>query len=344
MAVENWLTPEQLTEPGKLSPQAIEHWRERGFALVDNLLPTHSLHALAEDAANFYPKPGTQEAEKFSDFGSGQRFVFPSESAPCNEITLHPNLLRAVAELLGVTVMDIRLTQSDLWPKYGRQATDKARDNNDQRVHVDYPNHTLVHPPPWSRPEAVEIIIFLSDVATSGGPTAVVPREGDGDPLYPYPIVNTPGVAGMKYVNNRAVAEQYLEEHYPAVAEFRQQLYAREAKTQYRFGSVLFYRHDTWHRGTPVAPGELRLVQNLTFRLARSPWINVLHPGWSWAMYRPTNTMEDLIATSSVEQRTVLGFPPPGDQYWCEETLEAVAARYAAYGLDMTPYRESLGK
>lgn len=342
MTETNWVQPESLSPEGQLRPAAIQSWREKGFALVNNLLPTDLLTELKQDAESFYPRPGSEEASQFRDFGSSQRFVFPAESAPCNEVTLHPALLGAVADLLGVSVMDIRLTQSDLWPKYGREATDRARDNNDQRIHVDYPNHTLVHPPPWSRPEAVEVIIFLDDVSDSGGPTAVVPREGDDDPLYPYPIVNTPGVSGMKYVNNRAVAEQYLSEEYPAVAEFRKDLYAREVKTQYNFGSVLLYRHDTWHRGTPVNSGKQRLVVNLTFKLARSHWIQVLHPGWTWGMYRPGQTMENLIAKSSVEQRTVLGFPPPGDEYWCEQTLQAVAARYGAYGIDLTPYAEAL--
>ena len=52
--------------------------------------------------------------------------------------------------------------------------------------------------------------------------------------------------------------------------------------------------------------------------------------------------MEKLIASATVEQRTVLGFPPPGDEYWCSETIEAVAARYAPYGIDMSPYQQAI--
>ena len=36
-------------------------------------------------------------------------------------------------------------------------------------------------------------------------------------------------------------------------------------------------------------------------------------------------------------QREVLGFPRPGDEYWTDETLEAVALRYPR--MDMAPYR-----
>jgi len=48
--------------------------------------------------------------------------------------------------------------------------------------------------------------------------------------------------------------------------------------------------------------------------------------------------MEKLIAEATVEQRTVLGFPAPGHDYWTPHTLAAVEARYASFGIDMTPY------
>ena len=36
-------------------------------------------------------------------------------------------------------------------------------------------------------------------------------------------------------------------------------------------------------------------------------------------------------------QREAVGFPPPGSEYWTEETLAAVAMRYPK--MDMAPYR-----
>ena len=33
---------------------------------------------------------------------------------------------------------------------------------------------------------------------------------------------------------------------------FRKQLYQRELAAKYQYGSVLFYRYDTWHRGTSL--------------------------------------------------------------------------------------------
>ena len=327
----------------QLTGAQIESWRTRGFALVHDLLPNDLLTIVAADASAFFPEAGSEAAKRFTQFGSDQRFVFPSLCEACNQITLHTNLLKAIADLLDTEVGDLRLTQSDLWPKYGRPPSTAQRDNADQRIHCDYPNHMLTHPPPWDEPEAVELIIYLNDEEECGGATAVVPREGEDDPAYPWPIVQTPGVAGMNYVNDRASAESYMAAINPQAAVFRDQhLYAGEHKARFRFGSVLLYRHDTWHRGTPLIEGTRRLVLNMTFKKANRDWINVLHPGWSWSMYRPDQFMEKLIARASVDQRSVLGFPAPGSPYWTEATIAAVAARYQAHGIDMTPYATHL--
>ena len=86
----------------RLSEAHVDSWRERGFALVHDLLPAALLHELKDDAEAFYPEPDTDAATHFHDFGSGQKFVFPAESNACNSVTLHPLLLQAVGDLLGV--------------------------------------------------------------------------------------------------------------------------------------------------------------------------------------------------------------------------------------------------
>ena len=338
----SYLQSKRLVD-SRLDDEHIHSWRERGFTLVHDLLPHPLLTTLKQDALAFYPEPNTKAAERYNDFSSGQRFVFPSKSEAFNQITLHPALLQAVADLLGVSVLELRLTQSDLWPKYGNDAPSDAGDNTDQRMHCDYPNHSLVHPPEWDHPEAVEMIIYLNSYDECGGATAVVPRRGPNDPAYPWPITQTPGVGDLDYVNDRQQAEVYMAENDPEAAAFRaEHLYPREAVANYRFGSVLLYRHDTWHRGRPVKPGTLRLVQNLTFTKSGREWLSPLHPGWSWSMYRRDKLMEKLIAQATVAQRTVLGFPPPGHEYWSTRTLASVEARYRAFGIDMTSYREAL--
>ena len=125
----------------------------------------------------------------------------------------------------------------------------------------------------------------------------------------------------------------------PEVAAFRtEHLYAREAPFRYGCGTLLLYRHEMWRRGTPLLPGALRVVANLTFRKEGAEWVSQLPAGWAWAMYRRGMQMERLVAAASVDARCVLGFPAPGHPYRTHATVAAVKARYEPLGMDMAPY------
>ena len=108
-----------------------------------------------------------------------------------------------------ITISVCRLTQAEVWPKYGFYSND-AFNNSDQRIHCDFPNHTLVCPPTWDEPEAVEMIIYLNDVEQCGGATAVVPRTGSDDPAYEYPMTGMPGFGALQWRNNREKAEGWI--------------------------------------------------------------------------------------------------------------------------------------
>ena len=332
-------------EPGSgdertLHPEQVRSWRENGFALVDGVFPAELIERGRAETAPLFPAPGSKGSEAVTDYGSGGVMEFPTPSDAINEITLHPRLLSAVSQLLGVRIRDLRLTQSEPWPKYGRQRQAAGRlDNQDQRMHVDYPNHTITHPADWDSPEAVEILLYFDAVEDCGGATEFVPRAGPDDPAYQGPMVRTPGLAGLDFVNDRTQAEAYLREAAPDTARWREtNLYPHARSVQHRAGSVLFYRHDLWHRGTPLRPGAMRLMQNMTFRRADCEWISTVHVGWAWAMYRPSKVMVNLLAQGTVDQRCVLGFPEPGHAYWTRGTLDAVRARLEPWGMDMAPY------
>lgn len=339
---DRWLVAEPCAqEPQPLTDAQVGSWREAGWALVGGIFEESLIDGLRAAAVTKFPEPDSEAASQTADFGSA--LVFPSTIGELNDLTLHPRLLAAVASLLGTAVEDIRLSQSDLWPKYGR--ADKsagALDNMDQRIHVDYPNHTLAHPTEWDRPEAVEMIVYLSDVGDCGGPTAVVPRTGAEDPAYRWPIVDSPGIGELDYVNDRERAEDYFAAERPELADWRAMLYQRERYAAFKPGDVLFYRHDTWHRGTSMTPGALRLVQNITYRRAASEWISTLHVGWAWMAYRRSKYLERLIANATLAQRAVLGFPQPESDYWTQATIAAVEARHGVFGMDMSPYRAAL--
>ena len=340
-AQESFLEPSNANRGNPpLTDRQIQEWRNKGFVLVDGVVSPDLVNHLLADAAEMFPKIGSKEAAAIKDFGEG--ITFPGESEHFNNLTLNPRLLMASAQLLDVLVAKLRLTQSDLWPKYSATNEQGALDNQDQRIHMDYPNHSLTHPPQWDEPEAVEIIVYLSDQSEVGGSTAIVPRISAEDEAYAPPLVHSPGIGDIPWINDRSQAEAWFHQNQPEVAELRQRLYQREKYTQHRKGSVLFYRHDVWHRGTPLHNDKVRFAQNLTFRKAEASWISTIHPGWAWAMYKPDQRMERLIAKLSPEQRSVLGFPAPGDSYWDAQKVDAVEARYGSFGFDPAPYREQL--
>ena len=148
----------------------------------------------------------------------------------------------------------------------------------------------------------------------------------------------------LPWINDKTSAESWLKEHHPEIAEFRERLYAREKQAHFKPGTVLVYRHDVWHRGTPLKQGAdiTRLVVNLSFRRADAAWFNMWNRGWAYSMSSQEQTAEKLVARSSVAQRTVLGFPAPGHPYWTPATLRLVTRRYQHLGFDPAPYALAL--
>ena len=142
----NWIDSEPCGPEHQLTQAQVEQWRSAGFTLVSGLFPASLIMQLTEAAKQKYPAADSADAIKFTDFGRAGQLSFPSKVDPLNQITLHETLLTAVGDLLDERIEDLRLTQSDLWPKYGREEKSGLQDNSDQRIHVDYPNHSLAHP------------------------------------------------------------------------------------------------------------------------------------------------------------------------------------------------------
>jgi len=59
-----------------------------------------------------------------------------------------------------------------------------------------------------------------------------------------------------------------------------------------------------------------------------------------WSRFGERAEMRQFITRASPEQRTLIGFPPPGDDYWNNDTLVGVAQRYP--GMDTQPYRDAM--
>ena len=113
-----------------LTDEQVESWKEKGFALVNGLLSNDLCNEVYKEATD---KLSTLER---CDFGSGGLLEFPCGLDACDRVTLHPNILRAAAQLLDIKVRDLRLTQSDVWLKKGKEnSSGDPLDNNSQRVH-----------------------------------------------------------------------------------------------------------------------------------------------------------------------------------------------------------------
>lgn len=303
-----------------ISPTEELCWRTRGW-----VVPTHMLEIedqLIHDIEHTY-----KGKEIPDDFGTETKLMFPSVLASINEMAVHKELLAIAGNLLNAPP---RLIQMVAWAKKGSNSRDKTS-NQDQRMHMDYGNNSFVHPPPFHNPNVCAVIIYLCDTDETGGATRVVSRRGPQDPWYKSPYTRMPGQAGLEFVNNREDAELMMAYE----GDDRSSLYDREEAPQFDVGEMLWYRHDVWHRGTPVNAGKIRYVINMAWSKTESP--NFIWQG-GYAKHLYYGWLEEFIATLNPYQLYSVGFPHPLSSYWCNETIAGVAARYHCYGFDINKY------
>ncbi len=170
-----------------LTPQQVQQWRHAGYTFLNGVLPESLVNRVRQQAGSAYSK-----LNECQQPGEGLGFPFMNTEKygqlnAVNDVPLHPRLISAVSQLLDVPDDQITLGQAELWCKIGEGEGESGWDilqNQDQRMHMDYPNHYLTHPAPWGSPEAVTAILYLDDIAGIEGGTGVVPRCGEDDVLY----------------------------------------------------------------------------------------------------------------------------------------------------------------
>eukprot|EP01051_Picozoa_sp_SAG22_P010216 SAG22_NODE_905_length_6570_cov_9.540411_3_plen_402_part_00 len=323
-----------------------------GFIAVDNLWPGPLVARAAAEAAQYFPDKSEDPDGDYGGTGrlaqvdargepwgrrvhaSNMRWAalpFPDissggggwETAPelaLNQISVHERALSAVAQLLGTVEEDLRLSQSVVRPRYGN-----AANGGNQGMHVDYRNNSLVVPPRQPGPDAVACLLYYSSFEAAGAPTHVAKAHageltGGGGGGTETPGARRPG----GHPHTREVD-----------SEIAARLYAEERPVRYRVGTAILYRLDAWHRATPVRSGAFRLNHHLIWRHEHAEWMS--WQGWAQPLSSvPPRYMVKL----SPAQRSVVGFPLPGDRYWEPDTVAAVAQRYP--GMDMQPYSEKL--
>lgn len=309
---------------------ALRQWLQDGFCFIPGLLDESELAPALAELPALYPtgeefaadvdpernaayreraddpvtaalSKSTLLTQRRSQF-AGQ-LDFPWTGPALNRLTVHPKVVRVAADLLGTS--DLRIYQAQLWAKY-TGATNYA-----QPLHMDYSSHTLLVPRKTSRPQQVQMFLYLTDVSADLGPTKLVPR----------PLTLT----------KAAVPYRVWPDRDPG-------LYAAEVSFPGKVGSLLVYACDIWHRGEDLTePGGARIWMNLAYKVAGAEWIGLqsfnriaMSPHW-----------KEFVAGSTPEQLVLFGFPPPGHDEYDADVLEGMAARYP--GLNLEPWWARLG-
>jgi hypothetical protein len=285
-------------------------WHQDGWCLLSGLLTPDEVRAAQEALPRLFPTAGEFAADldparnqSFRDDSHRVLPRFPFENDAINDIVVHDHIMDLAEQFLGTSA--VRMYQAMVSAKYGGGAP-----SDEQLLHADFGNHTLVVPRHQPGFQQLEMFVYLSDVAPKNGATRLV---------------------SMNLTKGIPVERTYLSHTDYA------DLYAAEIPASGPAGSVLAYRPDVYHRGVRMTvPGTARFMLHLSYKPAGAEWLNSFglpNAGEDMAWYH-------FVSRASVRQLTALGFPEPGHPYWTVETLEGTAARYPM--LDMNPWREAV--
>jgi hypothetical protein len=279
-------------------------WQTEGWALVDGLIPTADIDAVADDLEHLFSEDTFANYNRAAGFGDGspegRQFRssqfngmrgFPQPGCPAlNDLFVHQRLTEFAR--LALSDDDLRIYQAAVWGKWAGEV------NYEQPLHQDT-NHSLL--PPRMQPGFwhLESFLYLSDVDEDCAPPRLVPRS------------------------RSAVAYKDL---------YRDEVVATGGR-----GSLLAYRSDVWHRGTDFARSDAsRFVLVVAYRPAQAEWF-----GYD-AFPRLGNdpTFRSFAAGKSPEELALFGVPRPGHAFWNGATVDAMADKYP--GLDVAPWREAI--
>jgi hypothetical protein len=286
--------------------------RERGHLVLEGFLGADELVAARDALWLHYPEP----AEYFANPAAHPWLTTsqwdglvpaPWRSWDLNRLAFHPDLLDLAERFLGS--VDLRLYDAELWAKYAGPV------DYEQRHHRDFGNHTLVVPKRSDPATQFTAWILLSDVTEDDGPTKVVPlATGEGVPYWPGTLDGS--------------ANDYVENYLPAGAFAEEEISVTGPA-----GTLFCLRPDTVHRAS-------RMTGARSARFTLLANYDVWGPRWTgrtgWATRSLSPEWGELVERATPRERSVFGFPAPGDPYWDEQTLADTQARYPR--ADLTPY------
>jgi hypothetical protein len=304
-------------------------WRDEGWVLLEGLVGTDEIDALAGDLGEIFPSAEehhadpegvyeqwrgspkvAEEAFMWPDEGPGFRpaqqrwgaqFPFPGSGA-LNRVCVHPSIVDFAERALDNA--DIRLYQAHASAKYAGVT------NYEQPIHLDR-NHSWLpvgSESPWWN---LEGFLYLTDVTAEDNPTRLVSVKDTSHVDNPYGLLMP-----------RTAAEVYAAERPAAGVR----------------GSYLAYRSDTYHRGAPFGSGTgARMVAAIAFKNAATEWI-----GYDTQQSRSTGSEWTRFAEGSTPRQLALfGWPRPGHPVWTERLIQQTQERYP--DLDLDPWRAAVG-
>lgn len=289
-----------------IANEHITHYREHGFAVVENFLAPALLAAAREEIEALLPgwldyadNPQAPKPDHWNEPGRSRRTLrFPFVGRALNDITLHPDLQDFAKLMTGGE--DIVCEQSDLTYKCRGHYAD-----SEQVMHLDYMNHTLVYPPDLPKYWQTAFLLYYSDVSIDQAPTAVTSWQAYRDELL-WPAAHT--------------------------RDERPALYDKEVKVTVPAGSLLAYSMRTFHRGTAFQADGARVGHFISYAPKNPRWMGIV----GWPEQGVHAGFASWMVQASPAERALVGFPDPGDPYWTGETRAGVAARFP--GIDLSVY------
>lgn len=293
--------------------EQLNTWQSDGGVLLASFFTPDELAPCVDAMEQLYGDRRPDDPNAHEKFDASTRFSrqfsntedLPFQASPeLNLIGLHPALVACARDALGTD--DVRLYQCHTWAKFTGQT------DFDQPHHCDYKNHTLTVPGESAVERTINFMIYLTDVTDAHGAIHYVPVP-DSDPIT--------GPMRPQFAGENAEVETALRHV--------------ERSGAGPAGSVFAYGIDVFHRGTNLTvPDGHRYTMTASYKAAGNDQV-----GWSaWPRFyrEPWHLVMD---QSTVEQRTCLGIPAPGDPFWTEMTLARTEDRWP--NADWSAYRSA---
>ena len=287
-----------------ISPNHAEELVEHGYTVVPGFLGPAELgrarrifYDIFQALRSWRPRRSVSAGSWMSRSNSRWSSLMPATPSTMSQRTRESLLLLRGSSAPAKSC----LSQSAIWAKYA------GTGDFDQGLHCDYQGNTLVYPRDDGDFRQVNLILYYSDVTEDLGPTCVVPQEQLAPLVALAPLQEPQAASGS------------LSQGAPDSGKGRRTAHLRHAHVSSCFG------HDR--------RGRACFSHHLVYRAAGHGF-----QGYhQWSRFGENPHMQRFIEPAIPRQREVLGFPPPGHEYWNAETLAGVAARYPR--MDMKPYR-----